>query len=98
MAIVVIVAIFSVTLTTAAPLQNNTILNSNSDFSSSSTFQYVYATSDGGGDDGGGDDGGGDESSGMKGGDDGGGDESSDEGGDESSDEGGEESSDEGVR
>ena len=34
---------FCVTLTTAAPLQNNTILNSNSDFSSSSTFQYVYA-------------------------------------------------------
>ena len=72
---VVIVAFFSVTLTTAAPLQNNTIWNSSSDFSSSSTFQSVYATSDGGGDDGGGDDGGGDDGGGDDGGgDDGGGD------------------------
>ena len=50
-----------VTLTTAGPLQNNTILNSSSDFSSISTFQYAYASTDGG-DDGGGrddDDGGG---------------------------------------
>ena len=82
MAMVVIVAFFSVTLTTAAPLQNNTILNSNSDFSFSSTFQSVYATSDGGGDDGGGDDGGGDDGGGDDGGgDDGGGD---DGGGEES--------------
>ena len=76
MAMVVIVAFFSVTLTTSAPLQNNTILNSSSDFLSSSTFQYVYATSDGGGDDGGGDDGGGDDG----GGDDGGGDDGGGEG------------------
>ena len=46
MAIVVIVAFFSVTLTTSAPLQNNTILNSSSDFLSSSAFQYVYAADD----------------------------------------------------
>ena len=92
MAMVVIVAFFSVTLTPAAPLQNNTILNGRSDFLSSSTFQYVYAADDGGGDDGGGDDGGGDDGGGDEssdeGGDDGGGDESSDEGGDESNEDG----------
>ncbi len=110
MAFLVFIVFFSVTLTTSAPLQGSTILKSSSDFSSSSTFQYVYASSDGdggggdgggddgGGGDGGGDDGGGDDGGGDDGGgDDGGGDESSDEGGDESGDdEGGDESSDEG--
>ena len=57
-------AFFSVMLTTSAPLQNNTILTSSSDFSSNSAFQYAYATSDGGGDEGGGnDEGNGDEGS-----------------------------------
>ena len=57
-------AFFSVMLTTSAPLQNNTILTSSSDFSSNSAFQYAYATSDGGGDEGGGnDEGSGDEGS-----------------------------------
>ena len=63
-AIVVMFAFFSVMLTTSAPLQNNTILTSSSDFSSNSAFQYAYATSDGGGDEGGGnDEGNGDEGS-----------------------------------
>ena len=47
-------------LTAAAPLQNNTILNSTQIFYPV-YCQYEYAADDGGGDDGGGDDGGGDD-------------------------------------